>query len=515
MRNYSKIAFASVVCCMLALVAGCTSYKPNSSVGERVVERYEQNIILESDSCSCAIVKSVKHGLSDVLTLFFAEFWYARVRSTYADEMRRRSWEEDRKRQRKRQEERQKEERRERIERERREMKRKDPILLEEVIGIKSNILVSPRMKELGLWPQRAGKFDRYEFFYPDEYRDGTVPGLRTLCGLKVKTIGVDHDTGRFKGVYMSDRHDVSKEYIAEVLHTLKAVLRTEREPKYDTSDTEKKWSWHVKTKDGRLICLEFIISLDTSITGRYLNLPRHIVAIAVLDLTDSYNAAMPTVRADAITLQRNAVQRLQGPQGAVSNLYNSVKSYLCIVKAKTSSGSGFIAKDGNSIYFYTNEHVVRGASGRPTVTTIDGRKLALGAFEIAEGADLVRFKLEGFEMGLRIRSDDIKLGEHVMIFGNSDGYGVATAISGYVVGVGPDVMEVSAEFVHGNSGSPVVTIEGVVIGVATYAVNAKNDKDWVKRDTLFNGVRRFAIRLSNVRWKPMDWETYATIVNR
>lgn len=70
-------------------------------------------------------------------------------------------------------------------------------------------------------------------------------------------------------------------------------------------------------------------------------------------------------------------------------------------------------------------------------------------------------------------------------------------------------------EFVQGNSGNPVIALDGKVIGIATFAVNTVDDENWMKKDTRFNGVRRFAYRIDNVRWKKMEWDLYSTIINR
>lgn len=65
------------------LLGGCTSYTPGSTLEERIVQRYEQNIILDSDSSGRTFVKCIKHGTVDLCSLFFAEFWYSRVENTY------------------------------------------------------------------------------------------------------------------------------------------------------------------------------------------------------------------------------------------------------------------------------------------------------------------------------------------------------------------------------------------------------------------------------------------------
>lgn len=64
-----------------AMLTSCTTYVPGSTYLERVQARYEQNIILEDDPELGW--KICKHALVDVSTLFIAEIWYARVRSSY------------------------------------------------------------------------------------------------------------------------------------------------------------------------------------------------------------------------------------------------------------------------------------------------------------------------------------------------------------------------------------------------------------------------------------------------
>lgn len=96
---------------------------------------------------------------------------------------------------------------------------------------------------------------------------------------------------------------------------------------------------------------------------------------------------------------------------------------------------------------------------------------------------------------------------EAVTVMGNSDGAGVATQISGQVLGVGPELVEVDAKFVQGNSGSPILNGAGRVIGVASFATRDEDVNNWVKNGTRFNTVRRFGYRLNHVQWKEMTWQ--------
>ncbi len=72
-------------------MAGCTTYTPGASVDERVVQRYEQNIMLPTDDGVASGGKFLKHAIVDVCTLGLGEMWYGRVRSTYSTVVARRS----------------------------------------------------------------------------------------------------------------------------------------------------------------------------------------------------------------------------------------------------------------------------------------------------------------------------------------------------------------------------------------------------------------------------------------
>ena len=193
---------------------------------------------------------------------------------------------------------------------------------------------------------------------------------------------------------------------------------------------------------------------------------------------------------------------------------FNKNKDKVVIINTGKGVGSGFIVNDAGVTYLYSNEHVVKG--GAPfTAQLLDGTELKLGQFQLAADRDVVRFEVNEKIPGMTLFKGDCKVGLQVSVIGNSDGGGVATEVSGSVIGVGPKTLEISAEFVRGNSGSPVVGEDGCVYGVATYAINAKDEKDWVKQGTRFNGVRRFALRLDNIEWKTVDWNTYLMIHSR
>ena len=182
-------------------------------------------------------------------------------------------------------------------------------------------------------------------------------------------------------------------------------------------------------------------------------------------------------------------------------DVFSAAKMKLAVIVAGSKAGTGFLLRDGNRTWLVTNAHVVR---NQPLVqaTLLDGTTLALGACEYASGRDLARFSAEDGLPALELRRGLPDVGERVTVLGNTDGRGVITEITGRVVGVGPAELEIDAAFTVGNSGSPVIDGRGHVIAVASYLRDCRDDRDWSKKNTRFNGIRRFALRLSGVKWE-------------
>ena len=178
---------------------------------------------------------------------------------------------------------------------------------------------------------------------------------------------------------------------------------------------------------------------------------------------------------------------------------FEEVKDKLVVIVCGEKAGSGFIVRDGGRPYLFTNAHVVQ--RGAVIAHRLDGTRLMLGQRDEAVGRDMVRFALDESMPAFDLAAGVPDIGDPVVVLGNSDGRGVVTEIRGKVIGVGPREIEVDAAFVIGNSGSPVLDRHGRVIGIATYLRDCRDDTDWSKADTRFNGIRRFALRLLGTRW--------------
>lgn len=175
----------------------------------------------------------------------------------------------------------------------------------------------------------------------------------------------------------------------------------------------------------------------------------------------------------------------------------------MVIVEGDEGRGSGFVLKMGNKTFLITNSHVVRG-NRNVRFKSLRNVEMAAGSLEIADQVDAVRTEVSGVADVLEIEPniEKIKIGDEVIVAGNSEGAGVVREIPGKVVGIGPDRIEVDAEFVPGNSGSPILLKStGKVIGIATY-VYVPRGRVGTKSPFSLNEVRRFGYRLDTVgKW--------------
>ena len=184
------------------------------------------------------------------------------------------------------------------------------------------------------------------------------------------------------------------------------------------------------------------------------------------------------------------------------------VMDRVVLVTGKAGSGTGFVADMFDKRVVVSNAHVFL-LNPKVTLRTRDGTKLKYRNVFVARKADIVLFELapgQGAE-ALPLEGNVTKAAPRrtgVVVFGNSLGDGTITRLNGEVVSLGPDRIEVSATFVGGNSGSPVIaTNTGKVIGVATFALC--HVPTWVSQGTRFAAVRRFALRLDTLQPKHFD----------
>ena len=189
------------------------------------------------------------------------------------------------------------------------------------------------------------------------------------------------------------------------------------------------------------------------------------------------------------------------------------VKAYggsLVFVEDRSGAGSGFVCSFGGKKFIFTNQHVVAGHSGA-SLTSLDQSPIKTGQAAAAVGHDIMSLQLltdtKAMDMMTEVEKN-ASIGDDVVVLGNPEGARVIKPLTGKLVGIGPNLIEVSAEFVPGNSGSPIVHLKsGKVIGVATYAVIRDVNSLTGERE---KKVRRFGYRLDSVKqWQPVAWAAY------
>jgi len=181
--------------------------------------------------------------------------------------------------------------------------------------------------------------------------------------------------------------------------------------------------------------------------------------------------------------------------------------SPIVVIESDSGNASGFLARMNGKIYLVTNQHTMLGATaGR--FLMVNGRRLRPKGMELCHKQDLVRMEVDPKQIPptlhpLRLAAGVPSIDQAITVEGNSSGEGVITKVKGKVLGVGPEKVEVSAAFVEGNSGSPILDPAGQVVGVATYVSAQKAEATWINEATRFRNLRYFGLRItSETRWR-------------
>jgi len=186
------------------------------------------------------------------------------------------------------------------------------------------------------------------------------------------------------------------------------------------------------------------------------------------------------------------------------------ILSQVYLVDTEDGKGSGFLVRMAGGTYFVTNFHVLEAATKIECSNPSDDFTLTAGQIQVAADRDLVRIPMNK-PTGLTVE-DAPRIGAAAAAYGDSGGKDVVTKLDGRILGVGPTELEVSAQFIPGNSGGPIITGSGGVVAVATYVARESGIPDWIKSGTRFKGTRRFGVRVSdNIQWTPMPLTLFET----
>ncbi len=182
----------------------------------------------------------------------------------------------------------------------------------------------------------------------------------------------------------------------------------------------------------------------------------------------------------------------------------------IVFIEGTNGSGTGFKVRFGKENVIVSNAHVFL-ALVNPRIQDVRGNIYRIEQILSSTTRDLVILKyvpLPGESPVFRMASDvmSIPVNSPVMAFGNSQGASVNTTLPGNLLGIGYEIIEVSAGIVGGNSGGPVVLrSSGEVIGVVTFlTIRTITPQMTNTRFAPANGasysVRRFATRIDNLK---------------
>ncbi len=184
------------------------------------------------------------------------------------------------------------------------------------------------------------------------------------------------------------------------------------------------------------------------------------------------------------------------------------------IVEGKEGRGSGSVLAIRGASFVVTNAHVL---SQNPDVTfvTAGGKKIAVGSPAFAKDYDIARLTTKEKLVPLPVMvgvDRTVKIGDAIVIFGNSEGAGVFAPVEGKITGLGPRLIEFDAPIVPGNSGSPIIHVaSGKVIGIASHIIN-RSAKTLLDTGSKLPAVRKFGQRLDSVTaWDERTDEQFET----
>lgn len=231
---------------------------------------------------------------------------------------------------------------------------------------------------------------------------------------------------------------------------------------------------------------------------------------VALVAVPFHSSAETPEERIERLRIELEEAQAAAGNVDVDSDAKggNKVpKNALVIIQTEGGGGSGFIAKIKGRNFLVTNIHVLAAARGA-RIQTINGNKISLpDVVFVSEQRDLVIAPInwdgDHFQVSTSLTNDNVEIGNAITVMGNSDAAGVATRLEGKIDGIGPEEIEISAKFVPGNSGSPIIHDElGLVVGLVSH-MRDLSDKDKWTEDSELADIRRFGFRMDGqITWQ-------------
>ncbi len=193
----------------------------------------------------------------------------------------------------------------------------------------------------------------------------------------------------------------------------------------------------------------------------------------------------------------------------------NSTGSAMASGATETKSffGSGFVIDPSGVIA--TNYHVVEGA-WEIIVTFYDGTRVPGHLLKASRLIDVATIKVD-VDHPLPVMkwgdSDKLQVGDPVFAIGNALNVGISVS-GGLVSGLNRDIMEspyddfiqTDAAINHGNSGGPLVNLQGEVVGIDNAIISQNNGWSGLGFAIPANSARTVIDRLMNYGWLRPGW---------
>ncbi|WP_309380486.1 S1 family peptidase [Cerasicoccus frondis] len=169
----------------------------------------------------------------------------------------------------------------------------------------------------------------------------------------------------------------------------------------------------------------------------------------------------------------------------------------IVVIEGDKGVGAGFFCKIRGRDFIVTNQQVLTGHS-QLRIRTIDGTPVKAKEIYGAIGHDLAMIAVDDSLSSLtadELVDDDTSVGQQVVIPGIKLGGGVVTQVPGEVTNIGPNRIDLQANFVDGNNGSPIINLKTrEVIAVAAKIGDGKNAK--------WEGYRIDSV----TQWEQINW---------
>lgn len=240
---------------------------------------------------------------------------------------------------------------------------------------------------------------------------------------------------------------------------------------------------WHIQRLEARLLTLESRAGQGAVVSNR---------AISDAQFTDIVAQVAPTVVSIAVKKEvpRMEIRYIEPFKNRDLGFRIPVYDREGTEEREVGVGTGFlVSSDG---YILTNRHVVEERNARYTVVLSDGQEKAAEIVALDKATDIALLKIsgQGYPYARMGSSSDLQLGQSVFAIGNALGeyrnsvsVGIISGLDRDVEAVGDGgvkqlqgVIQTDAAINRGNSGGPLMTLSGEVIGVTVAFVSGSQN---------------------------------------